>query len=307
MVYFTLTKQQSSMKNNLNHKWVFFGTPELSVIILDELHADGYVPSLIVTQPDKPKGRGKVLTPPPVKVWALAHSIPFVQPARIDEDLLQTLRETASDCFVLAAYGKMLPQALIDIPPKGIVNVHPSLLPRLRGPSPIQSAILTDEHPTGVSIMLIDAEMDHGPLIAQREVPTDEWPPYAPDLEQMLAHAGGTLLAEVFSPYLDGTITPQPQDHSTATFCKLIKKEDACIYVDEDPQATIRKIRGYAGWPIAYTYFERDGQTLRVQILTAHSEGGKLVIDTVRPEGKNTMVYKDFLRSGAIPIRRPVD
>lgn len=290
------------MKTKLRSNFVFFGTPELSVTILEELSSADFTPSLIVTQPDKPAGRGRTLTPPPVKVWAEANSIPVVQPAKLDTTFLDTLRKTESDFYVLAAYGKILPQTLIEIPLKGIVNVHPSLLPRLRGPSPIQSAILKDEKRTGVSIMLIDKEMDHGPIIAQKEVPLSEWPPYASELSHVLAREGGRLLAESLPPYLAGTLIPKEQEHARATYCTLLKKEDAFVSLQDDPYQNLLKIRGYEGWPVAYTFFERNGQKVRVQLLKAHQEGSELVIDTVRPEGKTAMLYEDFLRSGAKPI-----
>ena len=144
-------------------RYAFFGSAPLGVPSLDALAAAGLLPALVVTQPDRPVGRGRVLTSPPEKDWALARNIPALQPEKIDRDFIATLAAESWDVFVVTAYGKMLPQALIDIPRKGVVNVHPSLLPRLRGPSPIRTAILRDEKKTGVTIMLIDVQMDHGP------------------------------------------------------------------------------------------------------------------------------------------------
>jgi methionyl-tRNA formyltransferase len=206
--------------------------------------------------------------------------------------------------FVVAAYGKILPQALLDIPPKGTLNVHPSLLPRLRGPSPIQSAILQGEQKTGVSIMLLDALMDHGPLLAQEESPMEVMIP-ARALEAALAEQGGSLLARTIPAWLGGSITPQQQDHTQATFCRLLKKEDG--YVDlttATATEALRIIRGCDGWPTAYTFFERRGERVRVQLLSAHSDADTLCIDTVKPEGKGEMKYADFLRSGATPLPR---
>jgi len=288
-------------RNPNDVRFVFFGTPELAVTILEELKAAGFSPALVVTRPDAPVGRGKVLTPPPVKVWAAAQGIPVLQPAKLTDDVLAELQKDAWDVFIVAAYGKLLPQKLLDIPEHGTLNVHPSLLPHLRGPSPIRSAILNDERETGVSIMLIDAEMDHGPIIEQEFIDVPNWPPRADELEDLLAHEGGRILAETLLPWVRGGIAAQEQDHEQATYCKTIQKEDGLIDLADDPQKNLRKIRAFEGWPGTYTFFERNGQKIRVQIIDAHVENDQLVIDTVRPEGKRDMPYADFLRSGAVP------
>lgn len=286
-------------------RFAYFGTPELAVTILEALSTAGFTPALVVTRPDAPAHRGKVLTPPPVKVWADAHSIPVLQPVKLTDDMLAELKKDEWDVFIVAAYGKLLPQALLDIPAHGTLNVHPSLLPRLRGPSPIQSAILNDERETGVTIMLIDAEMDHGPIIEQEFVDIPEWPPRANELEDLLAHEGGAILAETLLPWVRGEIAAQEQDDAQATYCKTIKKEDGLIDLADDPQKNLLKIRAFEGWPGTYTFFERNGQKIRVQIIDAHLADGELVIDTVRPEGKRDMPYADFLRSGASPTPPP--
>jgi len=297
------------MKTNPNPRFVFFGTPELAVTVLEELRVAGFIPTLVVTQPDKPAGRGRTLTPPPVSTWATEHTIPVLQPKKLDEEFMQTIKNEQPELFIVAAYGKILPQTLLDIPPKGTLNVHPSLLPRLRGPSPIRSAILLDEKKIGVSIMLLDAQMDHGPIVAQREIPFPDndpvlsWPPKASVLENILAHEGGILLAEVLPQWVLGEITPTEQAHDAATFCRMLKKEDGLVdLIHGDPYQNLLKIRGCEGWPSAYTFFERNGQTIRVQILDAHLEDEVLVLDTIKPEGKNAMPYLDFARSGAVPI-----
>jgi methionyl-tRNA formyltransferase len=292
----------------MNTSFIFFGTPALACTVLNELEKAGYIPSLVVTQPDKRAGRGNTLVSPPVKEWAQARSIPVLQPAKITEEVLLTIRthaqEHASQFFVVAAYGKILPQTLLDIPPRGTLNVHPSLLPRLRGPSPIQSAILHGEQKTGVSIMLLDALMDHGPILAQEESSLPVLTP-ARELEAALAEHGGALLARTIPAWLNGEIAPREQDHTQATFCRLLKKEDG--YVDlttATAEEALRIIRGCDGWPTAYTFFERRGERVRVQLLSAHCDGDTLCIDTVKPEGKGDMKYADFLRSGAMPLPR---
>lgn len=293
----------------MNTPFIFFGTPSLACTVLDELEKAGYVPTLVVTQPDKRAGRGNMLVAPPVKEWATRRAVPVVQPVKITEETIAFLRahteEHAIQFFVVAAYGKILPQALLDIPSKGTLNVHPSLLPRLRGPSPIQSAILQGEKETGVSIMLLDALMDHGPLLAQEVSPSSVCRP-ARELEAVLAVHGGSLLARTIPLWLNGELTPREQDHTEATFCRLLKKEDG--YVDltsATAEEELRIIRGCDGWPTAYTFFIRRDQKIRVQLLSARTENGIVHIEKVKPEGKGEMNYVDFLRSGATPCSDP--
>jgi methionyl-tRNA formyltransferase len=286
-------------------KFVFFGTPDIAVTALDILERHALVPTLIVTRADAEAGRGKILTPSPVKRWAIERGIDVLTPQKIDADFISEIANTEWDVFVLVAYGMILPQALIDLPRRGIVNMHPSLLPRLRGPSPIQSAVLTDERVTGVSVMLIDDKMDHGPVIAQAkvEIPEDEWPMRESDLAGILAEEGATLLAETLPPWVAGTIEAIPQDESLATFTKKVRKEDGLISLSDDPHATLLKIRAFEGWPGTYAFFERNGARIRTAILEAHLDSaGALCIDTVKPEGKNEMPYADFLRGGATPV-----
>jgi methionyl-tRNA formyltransferase len=172
----------------------------------------------------------------------------------------------------------------------------------LRGPSPMRSAILNDEKETGVSVMLMDEQMDHGPLIAQRKVAIEPWPPHGKTLEDRLAHEGGKLLAQILPLWLQGTIQPQEQNHDLATYTKKFTKEDGALDLGADPYQNLLTIRAFESWPGTYAFFERAGKRIRVQILDAHIEGKKLVIDIVKPEGKKEMSYADFLRSGAKPV-----
>jgi len=284
-------------------KYVFFGTPSFAVTILEELEKMGLIPSLIVTQPDAPYGRGKNITPPPVKVWAQDRKIEFLQPEKIDEAFLEKIKKNEWDLFIVAAYGKLLPQALLDIPEHGTLNVHPSLLPRLRGPSPIRSAILQDEKETGVSIMLLDDKMDHGPLVTQEKIEIPEWPPDAMWLENSLAHAGGSLLSRTIPDWIAGNIEAREQNHEQTTYCSKLLKKDAEINLSGDAYENLLKIRGYGGDIGAYTFFERADKKIRVEIIDASlNQSGELKINSVKPEGKNEMSYEDFLRSGAHPI-----
>jgi len=289
------------MKDKTKLSIAFFGTPEISVIVLKELKEAGFTPKLVVTMPDKPKGRRLALTPPPAKVWAQENNINFVQPEKLDGSFLELLREGNFDLFVVASYGKILKQELLDIPKHGALNVHPSLLPKLRGASPIISAILEDEQKTGVTIMLLDAGMDNGPILAQASIeiddsPTGEWPPKASELGELLVSEGGKMLAEVIPRWIAGKIKPEAQDHEKATFTKKITKEDGLIELDADPYKNLLKIRAFDQWPGTYFFADRSGKKIRVKITDADLEEGKLIIKKVIPEGKKEMDYEDFLR-----------
>ena len=277
-------------------RFAVFGTPELAVVILEELKRKGLVPALVVTTPDKPVGRKMVVTPPPTKAWAMANSISVAQPEKITSEFMDELGESSWDLFVVAAYGKILPARLLEIPKHGVLNVHPSLLPRLRGASPIRSAILEDEKETGVTIMLMDEEVDHGPILAQEKVSLPSWPPYALELEEILAHKGAELLTEVIPQWLGGDVTARAQEHGKATFTKKITKEDALIELTGDPYKNLLKIRAYEGSPGAYFFTEKNGARIRVKIIRAELKDGKLDITKVIPEGKREMSYADFVR-----------
>lgn len=290
------------MQNNTSDKpvFAFFGTSKISVIVLDELKAKGYIPKLIVTIEDKPKGRKMLLTPPETKIWAQKENVPFIQ--------LKTLRTVESietiksyspegyDLFIVASYGKIIPQEILDLPRYKTLNVHPSLLPKLRGPSPIKSVILTESE-TGVTLIKLDAEIDHGPIISQKKVDIIDWPPYDEDLENTLGKIGGEMLGEIIPDWISGNIKEVEQDHSKATMCLKIEKSDGEINLEESPEKNLRKIRAFHSWPGAYFFFDvENGTKKRILIRRAHIENNELVIERVIPEGKKEMDYKDFLR-----------
>lgn len=284
--------------NPTDVRWVFFGTPDLAVNVLNELEEAGLIPTVVVTAPDRPRGRGMHMQPTPVKQWAEEHSIDVLTPEKVTPEFIAELANTEWDVFVVMAYGLILPQALLDIPHHGTVNLHPSLLPKLRGASPIRSAILTDiPEAVGISIMLMDAKMDHGPIIAQASVEPEEWPAHGLLMDQLLTHEGGKFLAEVLPAWLSGEITPQEQDHAAATFAKKFTKEDMEIDLSADAYHNLLKIRAFEGMPNAHTFVEHDGKRIRVQIVDAHIENGKLILDTVKPEGKGEMSYTEFMQS----------
>lgn len=281
-------------------KIIFFGTSPLAEHVLPTLHRAGITPVLVVASKDIPVRKSNERIAPPEKVWATEHDIPCIQPSVLDDVFLETLKTYSADCFVVASYGRILPQALLSIPPKGVVNVHPSLLPRLRGPSPMRSAILHNEPTVGVSIMVLDAEMDHGPLLAQKIIPTPTWPMPGRALDTLLGNAGAQLLADILPQWINGTVSPIEQDHSQATYCRMFKKEDGELDIQNgNPYENYLKICALDGWPGTFFFTQRNGKTMRVLISEAHMHHGALVIDRVIPEGKKEMAYSDFLRGCA--------
>lgn len=274
-------------------KFVFFGTPQFAVEVLDELEKSGLLPSLVVTAPDKPRGRKLIITPPEVKAWAQKRNIPVLQPEKLDSSF--ALPDSSFDVFLVVAYGKIIPKSILEIPKHGTLNVHPSLLPRLRGASPIQSAILTEDK-TGVSIMLLDEEMDHGPIVAQKEYACEKWPPKASELEIALAKLGGEMLAEILPKYIAEEITPVPQDHARATFTKKIQKADGLLDFADSYLENFRKIQAFNVWPRGYFFKEINGKKMRIIITDAELRNGVLIIKKVLPEGQNEMAYEEFLK-----------
>lgn len=278
-------------------RFVFFGTPRFAVYVLEELKAAHLLPVLIITSPDKPRGRGLEVRPLDVKVWAIEHDINVLQPGKITDPLfLGELRNSQWDLFVVAAYGKILPRELLEIPQRGILNVHPSLLPKFRGASPIQSQILADTQRTGVTIMLIDEEMDHGPILSQASIEPDPWPVSYAILEELLAREGGRLLAETIKTWLAGKIIPEEQDHRTATYTKKIEKDDGLIELSGDAYQNYLRFLAFKGWPGAYFFTESNGKRTRVIIAEAQYKDGALIISRIIPEGKREMSYEDFIR-----------
>jgi methionyl-tRNA formyltransferase len=278
----------------------FFGTSAFSVHVLNGMHAHGIVPALIVTQPDRPKGRGQHVAPPPAKEWALEHDIAVVQPERlqVDADGYDVLQNTRFDAYIVASYGLIIPAHTLALPTHGALNVHPSLLPLYRGASPIQSHIMADDRNVGVSIMVMDEQMDHGPILAQGTVALEEWPIAAPLLEHILATEGAALIAEALPLWINGTLTPEPQDHTRATFTRKFAKSDGCLNLDDDAYTNYLKIKAFAGTIGTYFLHTRaDGSTMRVKITDASYHHGTLVITRVIPEGKSEMDYTVFQNS----------
>lgn len=289
-----------------NPAFIFWGTPDISVDSLEALKSAHLLPTLIVTAPDSAKGRNGTTSPSEAKAWALLNNIPVLSPEKIKTE--EFLAEIAPkkygvpvwDLFVVVAYGKILPQTILSLPKHGTINMHPSLLPRHRGPSPIESQILTEQSQdgVGVSIMLLDEEMDHGPVLAQTSVGATlpSWPIGARALRKILGEAGGELLTSVIPSLVTGEIVPIPQDHTQATFCVKSKKEDALIDLSSDAETNFRKILAFEIWPRAYFFADKCGTKVRTIIAAATLGNGSLVITRVIPEGKKEMSWDEFQR-----------
>lgn len=241
---------------------IFLGTPEFAVPTLDRIVGAGHTVSLVVTQPDRPQGRKLQVIPSPVKAAALRHGIPVYQPERIRRsEALAQLKEQAPEVMVVVGYGQIIPQSVIDLAPFGIVNVHASLLPELRGAAPIQWSIARGYKRTGVTTMQINAGLDTGDILLQWETPigADET---APELSTRLAEAGADLLVRTLAEFCAGTMLPRPQDDSLSTYAPILTKQDGRIDWSNPAQQIHDLIRGLQPWPGAYTSFR--GQSLHL-------------------------------------------
>jgi methionyl-tRNA formyltransferase len=241
---------------------VFLGTPEFAVPTLERIIAAGHDVPLVVTQPDRPKGRKQELVPSPVKAAALRHKIAVYQPERIRRpEAVEHLRALKPDAMVVVGYGQIIPQSVIDIAPLGIINVHASLLPELRGAGPIQWSIARGHERTGVTTMRIDAGLDTGNILLRWDTPIGE-NETAPELSVRLAEAGADLLVRTLAELLAGQVQPEPQNDTFATYAPIIKKEDGRIDWQNPARRIHNLIRGFQPWPGAQTSFR--GQSLHL-------------------------------------------
>ncbi len=288
------------MKNTTTPKFAFFGTPDIAVIALEEMAHLGYMPDLVVCNPDMPVGRKQIITPPPTKVWAESKGIEVFQPQTLkNRDALTALTASPVDFFVVLAYGKIMPEWLINLPKYGTINAHPSLLPKFRGASPIRSTLLHDLSACGVSIIQMDKDLDHGPILAKRAFDLHNEPVSGLELDTILARMSGELLVEVMEKLPGGLITPTEQDHEAATYCTKITKDMAELSIDpnnlprgEEAFATYRKICAFAGWPEAFFIYNNKRIKIKSAALT---EAGELLPNRVVPEGKKEISWDDFL------------
>lgn len=239
------------------------GTPEFAVPSLARLIGAGHEITAVFTQPDKPAGRGKQMHTPPVKGFALEHGLPVYQPARIktNEEVRAVFEQTAPDCCIVAAYGKILPEWLLAIPKLGCINLHASLLPKYRGAAPINWAIAFGESETGVTIMQMDAGMDTGPMLAKRaiRIGAEET---ALELSARLSQLGAELLSEALPRVERGEINPEPQDGSQATYAPMLKRDDGLIDWRRSARELANRVRAFQPWPGAYTFLQGSRLTI---------------------------------------------
>lgn len=275
-------------------RFAFFGTPSLACDILDALAAAGYVPAVVVTMPDRPQGRGMIVQSSPVGSWAKVRDIPTLKPEKLDEGFITEVRSHDVPFAIVVAYGKIVPQTVLDSFARGMWNVHYSLLPRWRGATPVESAILAGDAETGVVIQRMVYALDAGPVVAH-ELVTIAPDETAPALRARLNTIAAELLVRIFPALASGTSELVEQDAALATRCGKMDKIDGDISADDDTTRW-RKYRAYFAWPGTYFFAERGGKTIRVKVVAAHWEHG-FVIDTVTPEGKGPMPYATFLAS----------
>lgn len=299
---------------------VFFGTDALATTVLHELaNATEITIVAIVTQPDKPAGRGNKLGEPLTKRFAEQHGLSVLQFAKLKDDAIAQLRGLNADVFVVAEYGLLIPSSVLEIPSHGVLNVHPSLLPKYRGASPIQCTILNGETEAGVSIMLLDKEMDHGPILAQERCVIDEHDT-APTLEAKLGRLGALLLIKTLPDWIAGTITPREQDHAQATFCKKLTRDEGHIDWSKSAEEIYRLWRAYLPWPGVFTMW--NGKRIILASLRAREAGeaipsglrqgtpfltpdknlaiacgtGAIIVERLQLEGKKELEAAAFLR-----------
>lgn len=298
---------------------IFMGTPEFACPTLQKLVDRGDRVVAVVTQPDRPRGRGQRLLPPPVKELALRHALPVFQPNKVrDPEFVEIIRELAPDVIVVVAFGQILPRSLLEIPPLGCINVHASLLPRYRGAAPLNWCIVNGEAETGVTTMLMDVGLDTGPMLLRQATAID------PDedivsLHDRMSFMGAELLSETLDRLSAGTVVPQEQDGSLSCYAPMLKKEDGRIDWNRDARSIHNQVRGLAVWPCAYTFL--CDQVLKVyRSLTAEGEGipgtvlradkngievacqqGSLVIRELQLAGKKRLDAASFLAGCAIP------
>ena len=296
-------------------KIVYMGTPDFAVNPLHALAEAGYEVAGVVTQPDKPKGRGKTMLPTPVKEEALKHGFPVYQPVKVrDPEFLQVLEKLEPDIIVVAAFGQIIPKSILELPKYGCINIHASLLPKYRGASPIQRVIIDGETETGVTIMQMNAGLDTGDMLYQKKIPITSEDTFE-TLHDKLMVLGGEAITEALPLLEAGKLTPEKQDDAKTCYAALITKEMGRLDFTKTAAELDRLIRGLIPWPSAYTFYR--GKQLKIwkaiPMVTAHreapgtiltvnkdsfevaaSEGGLKVME-LQLEGKKRMTAHDFL------------
>ena len=297
---------------------VFMGTSELSGVILKSL-IENYSVIGVFTKPDTKIGREHADSSPLVKKLAESHNVPVFQPIKFNDEAVENLKKLNPDIVIVAAYGKIIPQAALDIPKLGFINVHVSLLPKYRGPSPIQNALISGEMETGVTIMLMDKGVDTGDILAQEKLSINSEDTTG-ILMKKFSLAGADLLLKTIPLWIAGKIKPQPQNHSLAIFCQLIKREDGHICWTDDAQLIYNRYRALTPWPGIFSYWKNGSKTIRLKLISIalqknnssekHKGGevfkieneigvqtakGIIILKEIQKEGKNKMGAQEFI------------
>ncbi|MCX6761873.1 MAG: methionyl-tRNA formyltransferase [Candidatus Moranbacteria bacterium] len=306
-------------KKSIKLRVVFMGTSSFADTILTALIAEKYNLISVYTQADKKVGRDQALQKTAVKITAENSKIPVFSPAKFREAEIAELKNQKPDLLIVAAYGKILPKAVLDLPGFGAINIHASLLPRYRGPSPIQNALLDSEKETGVTIMLMDAGIDTGAILSQKKtkIEPDET---NVELSQKLARLSVPLLLETITLWVERKITPQEQSNETATLCQLIERSDGKVIWLDDARSIYDQYRAFYSWPGIFTYWQRNGSNLRLKInklslgnttsqgeysmgevfqsgekIAVQTGAGTVFLEEVQLEGKNNLKIADFI------------
>lgn len=269
-------------------RYVFFGSPEFAATFLEQVILAGLPPVAVICNPDRPVGRKKIITAPPTKVLAIKHGIEVLQPANKVElsAMASRLKSLNADIFVVAAYANIIPDAVLKLAPRGVIGVHPSLLPKYRGATPIQSVLLAGETRTGTSLYQMDAKVDHGPLIAQSDLAITPSETYL-SLEAKLAGLGADLFISRAKDYSAGVLKPIEQNHAEATLTKKFETKDAEVdFAKDEPLSVYRKIQALNPEPGVYTFSFPGHEGKRVKLLAASFTDGLIHITKIQPDGK---------------------
>src|SRR3989339_22533 len=300
-------------------KIIFMGTGVFASTVLQKLIDSGLELSAVITQPDKPSGREQDIVFSPVKNLAVEKNLEVYQPkSLIKIDGFVLIEKLAPDLIIVADYGKIIPKNILDLPKFGTLNIHPSLLPKHRGPSPLQETILNGDKETGVTVILLDEEMDHGPIVGQEKLEIGNQKYSLAELRQKLAELGGDLATKVLPDYLSGKIKPITQDHNRATYTKIIDKEDGKINWEKSAEEIDCQLRAYGEWPGSWTEWENNSKKYKLKIieaeilesprgipgtiyvqnnnLTVQCGRNSLIIKSLQLEGKNKTSGQEFLR-----------
>lgn len=296
-------------------KVIFMGTPYFATASLEALiNFSDFKPIAVVTSPDKPVGRKQELTPPPVKIVAQKNNFLILQPEKIrNQEFTEQIKNLNPDLIAVTAYGKIIPPDILSIPKYGCINVHASILPKYRGPAPIQAAILQGDKTTGVTIMLMDEKMDTGPIISQREIAIDSQETLE-TLQNKLSKLGAELLIETLPKYISGELKQQNQDETLATYCKMISRDDAKLFWDKTSEEIDRQIRAFTPWPGAFTFYHiqpnKRLKIIKAQIFDGNvsdneTEYGKMIFDNDKllvKTGNSWLLILELQMEGGRPV-----